>query len=108
MELQEQDVNVLLNHFYSAYFVDYLEEVIADDACELSVVTLFRGMDFFFRLCEKYKIDFLYSSKEDYLIKNYENGQGIYMDLRKRYDEEIVQYHDKEIDFCEAYGKLKF
>lgn len=108
MELQEQDVNVLINNFYSVYFTDYLEEVIEDHEDELSVVTLFRGMDYFIGLCQKYGINFPFSSKQDYIESTYEDGKEIYLLLQKRYDSEIVDYHDREVSFCDANCKLEF
>lgn len=108
MELQEQDVNVLINNFYSVYFTDYLEEVIEDHEDELSVVTLFRGMDYFISLCRKYEIDFPFSSKQEYIENTYEDGKEIYLSLQKRYESEIVDYHDREVSFCDANCKLEF
>ena len=108
IELHEKDVNVLLNNFYSVYFSDYLEEVIEDHENELSVVTLFRGMDYYISLCQKYEIDFPFLSKREYIESTYEDGTEIYLMLQKRYDSEIIDYHDREISFCEANSKLEF
>ena len=108
IELHEKDVNVLLNNFYSVYFSDYLEEVIEDHENELSVVTLFRGMDYFISLCQKYEIDFPFSSKREYIESVYEDGIEIYLMLQKRYDSEIIDYYAQEISFREANSKLEF
>ena len=50
IQIEEKDFNLLVNILFNDYFLDYLEEVIGDKNNELSVVTLFRGMDYFIRI----------------------------------------------------------
>lgn len=108
VQIEKKDFNLLINMFFNDYFTNYLEEVIADKSNELSVVTLFKGMDYFIKLCENYNISFPYDSKRQYIESNYEDGREIFSDLQKRYEEEIVDYHSKEVSFRDLYGKLAF
>lgn len=108
LEMDEKDVNVFLNLFYSYYFVDYFEEVLSDQDNELSVVTLFRGRDYFLEICKKYSIHFPYSDKKEYVEKNYEDGAMLFSELEQRYKEEWAYYQDKEVSFVESNCKLAF
>ena len=96
----------LLKFFFTDFFCDYLEEAIDDD--EKSVVTLFKGMDFFFKLVEECNIDFPYNTIEEYITKTYSDGEEIYKKLSIKYEEEIKYYKGKEKDFEEIYGNLNF
>ncbi|MCI8379562.1 MAG: hypothetical protein HFH72_13790 [Lachnospiraceae bacterium] len=53
IQIDEKDFNLLVNILFNDYFLDYLEEVIGDKNNELSVVTLFRGMDYFIEFSKK-------------------------------------------------------
>ena len=108
VQLKEKTFYTLLQFFYSDFFCDYLEKAVADAEEEVSVVTLFRGMEFFFNLVKEQGIDFPYTSIEEYIVKTYSDGKEMYEKLLERYDREIKDYHGKEKSFEEMFGRLEF
>ena len=108
IQLKEEKFYTLLCCFYSDYFCDYLEKAVADEKEEVSVVTLFRGMEFFFELVKEQGIEFPYESIEDYVIKTYNDGAEMYEKLLRRYERESKGYHGKDKSFEELFGRLNF
>ncbi len=74
----------------------------------MSVVTLFRGMEFFFDLVKEQGITFPYESIEEYIVKTYGDGTEMYEKLMERYNCEIKEYHGKEKSFEELFGRKEF
>lgn len=108
IQLKEEMFYTLLSCFYSDYFCDYLEKSVADEKEEVSVVTLFRGMEFFFELVKEQGIEYPYESIEDYVIKTYNDGAEMYEKLLRRYERESKGYHGKDKSFEELFGRLNF
>ena len=106
VQLKEETFYTLLQFFFSDFFCEGLEKAVADE--EVSVVTLFRGMEFFFELVKEQGIVFPYMSIEDYITKTYSDGKEMYKKLWERYDREIMEYHGKEQRFEEMFGGLEF
>ena len=108
IQLNEKTFYVLLQFFYSSFFCEGLENAVADEKGEVSVVTLFRGMEFFFELVKEQGIEFPYESIEDYVIKTYNDGAEMYEKLLRRYERESKGYHGKDKSFEELFGRLNF
>jgi len=106
VRIRKEKFYTLLQFFFSDFFCDYLEKAVADE--EVSVVTLFRGMEFFFDLVKEQGIDFPYESIEEYVVKIYSDGEEMYKKLSERYEREIKEYHGKEKSFEEMFGRLEF
>lgn len=106
--IKEEKFYTLLKFFFSDFFCDYLEKAMADEAEEVSVVTLFRGMEFFLDLVKEQGIEFPYKSIEEYITKTYSDGETMYAKMITRYHQELEEYHGKEKTFEEIYGKLDF
>jgi hypothetical protein len=106
IQLKEEKFYTLLQFFFSDFFCEGLEKAVADE--EVSVVTLFRGMEFFFDLVKEQGIDFPYGSIEEYVAKTYSDGKEMYEKLLERYDCEIKEYRGKEKSFEEMFGRLEF
>lgn len=106
--IKDADLNVLLNQFYSFYFVDYLEDIISDDNEEYSTVTLIKGMEYFIGLCSNLGISLPFCDVESYILNNYEDGKEIYEDIRIKYLKEIKNYHNSDHDFKEEHCDLDF
>jgi len=106
IQLEEKQFYVLLNFFYSTFFCEGLEKAIEDE--EVSVVTTFRGMDYFIKLVKEHNIDFPYITIKEYITKVYDNGEEIYSRLSERYEEEMQYYSSKDKTFEDMFGKLKF
>ena len=104
--IKEETFYTLLKFFFSDFFCDYLEKTMADEVEEVSVVTLFRGMEFFLDLVKEQGIKFPYKSIEEYITKTYSDGGNIYTKLVARYNQEIKEYHGTEKTFEEIYGGL--
>ena len=104
IQLEEKQFNVLLNFFYSQFFCEGLENAIKDE--EISVVTTFRGMEYFLKLVEEHNIDFPYKTIKEYIIQTYEEGEDIYLRLSERYKEEILYYSQKEKSFEDMFGSF--
>ena len=104
IQLEEKQFNVLLNFFFSQFFCEGLENAMKDD--EVSVVTIFRGMEYFLKLVEEHNIDFPYKTIKEYIIQTYEEGEDIYLRLSKRYKEEILYYSQKDKSFEDMFGCL--
>ena len=81
---------MLLNFFYSQFFCEGLENAINDE--EVSVVTTFKGMEYFLKLVEEHDIDFPYKTIKEYIIQTYDEGEEIYSSLSKRYEEEMSYF----------------
>lgn len=65
-------------------------------------------MDFFFDTIKELDIKFQYQNKKDYIVKEYENGEVIYENLKRQYDVEIKDYIGKDKNFEDIFGgKLK-
>ncbi len=105
IQLKEEKFYTLLRFFFSDFFCEGLEKAVADE--EVSVVTLFRGMEFFFDLVKEQGIEFPYMSIEDYITKIYSDGETMYKKLLERYEREIKEYHGKEMRFEELFGRLE-
>lgn len=105
IQLEEKQFNVLLNFFFTQFFCDGLENVIRDK--EISVVTTFRGMEYFFELVEEHNIEFPYKTIEEYITRTYEDGEEIYSELCERYKKEFRYYTQKEKTFEEMFGDFK-
>ena len=104
--LEDKQFNVLLNFFYSQFFCEGLENAIKDE--EISVVTTFRGMEYFLELVEEQNIDFQYKTIKEYIVQTYAEGEEIYSSLSRRYEEEIQCFSQKEKTFEEIFGELQF
>lgn len=104
IHLRDKEFNVLLNFFYSQFFCEGLENAINDE--EVSVVTTFKGMEYFLKLVEEHTIDFPYKTIKEYIIQTYEEGEDIYLRLSKRYKEEILYYSQKDKSFEEMFGSF--
>ena len=102
--LKDKQFNVLLNFFYSQFFCEGLENAIKDE--EVSVVTTFKGMEYFFELVEEHNIDFPYKTIKEYIIQTYEEGEEIYLRLSERYKEEILYYSQKDKSFEDMFGSF--
>lgn len=108
LKIEEKDVSVLLNHFFSIYFVDYFEKVLSDENDECSTVVLFQGMEYFMWLCSQLDIDLPFHSIEEYVVKNYEDGKEIYKSLTRKYEKEKSEFQNDTIDFRNEYAELQF
>lgn len=108
IQLEEEKFYTLLQFFFSDFFCDGLEQAVADENEEVSVVTLFRGMEFFFDLAKEQGVAFPYESIEEYVKKTYNDGAEMYEKLSKRYEREIKDYHGKERSFEELFGRKEF
>ncbi len=106
IQLEDAKFYTLLKFFFSDFFCNYLEEAIEDD--EKSVVTLFRGMDFFLNLVKEQRIPFPYSTIEKYVIQTYADGKEIYQKLITKYEQELIEYQNKEKSFEDIYGNTDF
>ena len=102
--LKDKQFNVLLNFFYSQFFCEGLENAINDE--EVSVVTTFKGMEYFLKLVEEHNIDFPYKTIKEYIIQTYEEGEDIYLRLSERYKEEILYYSQKDKSFEDMFGSF--
>lgn len=108
IRIKEEKFYTLLKFFFSDFFCEGLEKAIADEEEEMSVVTLFRGMEFFLELVKEQGIEFPYGSVEEYITKTYSDGKEMYAKLVARYHQEINEYHGKEKTFEEIYGDVDF
>ena len=108
IQLKDERFYTLLQFFFSDFFCEGLEKAVADEKEEVSVVTLFRGMEFFFEQVKEQEIAFPYTSIEDYITKTYCDGKEMYEKLLERYECEIKEYHGKEKSFEEMFGKQEF
>lgn len=108
IQLEDAKFYTLLKFFFSDFFCDYLEEAMEDEDDEKSVVTLFRGMEFFLDLVKEQKISFPYTTIEEYVTKTYADGNEIYEKLITKYEQELTQYQNKEKSFEEVYGNVDF
>lgn len=108
IRIKEEKFYTLLKFLFSDFFCDYLEKAVEDEEEEVSVVTLFRGMEFFFDLVGEQGIEFPYASIEEYIVKTYSDGKEMYEKLSERYEREIKEYHGKEKTFEEIYGDVDF
>lgn len=106
IQLEEAKFYTLLKFFFSDFFCDYLEEAIDDE--EKSVVTLFRGMEFFLDLVKEQKISFPYTTIEEYVTQTYADGKEIFEKLTAKYEQELKEYHNKDKSFEELYGNIDF
>lgn len=106
VQIEEVKFYTLLKFFFSQFFCDDLEKAINNE--EISVVTLFRGMEFFFQLIKEYKIEFPYSTIREYITQTYDDGEVIYNRLTQKYDKEIHNYNRKEQTFEEIFGDINF
>ena len=104
IHIEEKQFNVLLNFFYSQFFCEGLENAIKDE--EISVVTTFRGIEYFLKLVEEHNIDFPYKTIKEYIIQTYEEGEDIYLRLSERYKEEILYYSQKDKSFEDMFGSF--
>lgn len=108
IQLKEEKFYTLLQFFFSDFFCEGLEKAVADEDEEVSVVTLFRGMEFFFCLVKEQGIAFPYETIEEYITETYRDGKTMYAKLIERYNREIDEYHGKEKTFEEIYGNVDF
>lgn len=106
VQIKDEKFYTLLQFFFSDFFCEGLEKAVADE--EVSVVMLFRGMEFFFDLVKEQGIAFPYGSIEEYIMKTYSDGKEMYEKLLGRYEREIKEYHGKEKSFEEMFGRLEF
>lgn len=104
IQLEEKQFNVLLNFFYSQFLCEGLENAINDE--EVSVVTTFKGMEYFLKLVEEHDINFPYKTIKEYIVQNYDEGEEIYLRLSERYKEEILYYSQKDKSFEDMFGCL--
>lgn len=106
IQLEMKQFNVLLNFFFSDFFCEGLEKAIEDE--EVSVVTTFRGMDYFLKLVKDHNIEFPYTTIREYITHTYSGGEEIYAMLLQRYNTEIRDYHQKEKSFEDMFGDVHF
>ena len=104
IQLEDKQFNVLLNFFYSQFFCEGLENAMKDE--EVSIVTTFKGMEYFLKLVEEHNIDFPYKTIKEYIIQTYEEGEEIYLKLSERYKEEILYYAQKDKSFEDMFGSF--
>ena len=104
IHIEEKQFNVLLNFFYSQFFCEGLENAINDE--EVSVVTTFKGMEYFLELVEEHNLEFPYKTIKEYIIQTYEEGEEIYLRLSERYKEEILYYSQKDKSFEDMFGSF--
>jgi len=104
IQLEEKQFYVLLGFFYSAFFCEGLEKAFEDE--EVSVVTTFRGMDFFLKLIKEHNIDFPFATIKEYITQTYNEGEEIYSRLLERYEKEIRDYSSKEKSFDDMFGNF--
>ena len=104
IQLEDKQFNVLLNFFYSQFFCEGLENAMKDE--EVSIVTTFKGMEYFLKLIEEHNIDFPYKTIKEYIIQTYEEGEEIYLKLSERYKEEILYYSQKDKSFEDMFGSF--
>ena len=104
IQLEDKQFNVLLNFFYSQFFCEGLENAMKDE--EVSIVTIFKGMEYFLKLVEEHNIDFPYKTIKEYIIQTYEEGEEIYLKLSERYKEEILYYSQKDKSFEDMFGSF--
>ena len=107
IHLKEERFYTLLRFFFSDFFCEGLEKAVADEKEEISVVTLFRGMEFFFDLVREQGIELPYTSIEEYIVKTYSDGKEMYEKLSERYEREIKAFHGKEKSFEEMFGRVE-
>lgn len=105
ISIEQKKLFALMNIFYSDYFERYLYEMINGNP-EKSVVTLFKGMNFYISLQKELNIKSDFQTIEEFLIKEFEDGKKIYSKLLDDYNEEIKIYTDKEKNFEEIFGEL--
>jgi len=108
IQLKKEEFYTLLQFFFSQFFCEGLEEAIDDEKEEVSVVTLFKGMEFFFDLVKEYNIDFPYSTIREYIINTYSDGESVYEKLAEKYHREIEIYQPKDKSFAEIFGNTQF
>ncbi|AEV67767.1 hypothetical protein [Acetivibrio clariflavus] len=108
IQINEEKFYTLLKFFFSQFFCDDLEKAIEDENEEVSVVTLFKGMEFFFDLVKEYNIDFPYSTIREYIINTYSDGESVYEKLAEKYHREIEIYQPKDKSFEEIFGDTQF
>ncbi len=99
--IEDDDLYVILNNFYSSYFVDYLEDVLSDEEEEYSTVTLFEGMNYFMELCAKLNILLPFNDIESYITQNYEEGAILFENISKKYLEELKNIQNNNLTFKE-------
>lgn len=105
ISVDEKKLVALMQVFYSDYFETYLHQMIEGDE-EKSVVTLFKGMEFFLDLQKELNINYEYENIKDFLVSEYEDGEDIYKNLKAKYDIEINEYIDKDKKFEEIFGEI--
>lgn len=88
MEIKEKNLHILLSHFYYYYFVDYLEEILADEKDEFSTIILLQGIDYFFNFCKENNVDIPFTDFKSYLKQKYVDWQEIYQYIMDRYKRE--------------------
>lgn len=108
VQLEEKKLYTLLQFFFSDFFCEGLEKAVADEEEEVSVVTLFRGMEFFLDLVKEQGIEFPYTSIEEYITEEYSDGKEMYAKLLERFECEMKEFHGNEKTFEEKFGKLEF
>lgn len=106
--IDDTDLFVLLNHFYSTYFVDYLEAVLADEGEELSAVTLFQGMHYFIDLCTRLKIELPFEDIKQYVERNYQEGGKLFDNLYGKYTKELREFPNSNVSLKENFGTPDF
>lgn len=108
IQLKEEKFYTLLSFFFSDFFCDYLQEAIDDEGEEVSVVTLFKGMEFFLDLVKEYHLDFPYHTIRDYIVDTYDDGEAVYNKLAEKYEQEIKIYTPRDKTFEEIFGDGHF
>lgn len=105
ISIDKKKVIALMNIFYANYFERYLYEMI-DGNAEKSVVTLFKGMNFYIKLQNELNIKSNFKTIEEFLIQEFEDGKNIYDKLFENYTNELQIYKDKDKDFEDIFGEL--
>ena len=105
ISIEKKKLNALINIFYSCYFENYLQKVIEGNE-EQSVVTLFKGMDFYIRLRNEIKEETKFSSIREFIANEFEGGKNIYFNLLEKFNKEIEFYSDKDKKFEDIFGEL--
>ncbi len=106
--IDNNDLFVMLNNFYSTYFVDYFEAVLADESDELSAVTLFQGMNYFIDLCNRLKIELPFKDIKQYIENNYQEGEKLFDNIYRKYTKELREFPNSNVSLKENFGTPDF
>lgn len=105
ISIEKKKLIALMNIFYNCYFEDYLQDIIKGKS-EESVVTLFKGMDFYIRLKNEIKEETKFTSIREFIVNEFEGGKNIYFNLLEKFNKEIEFYSDRDKRFEDIFGEV--